>query len=77
MNLFVDIALTSKGWEKNVRVIVNNFGRITNVESDIERNDKDQYLRNRILLPALSNVHSHSFQRALAGLTEKRSKRHN
>ena len=76
MNLFVDIALTSKGWEKNVRVIVDNFGRITNVESDIERNDKDQYLRNRILLPALSNVHSHSFQRALAGLTEKRSKKH-
>ena len=73
MNLFADIALTPKGWVKNVRVSLDNFGRIVNVESEIERKDTDQYLRDRILLPALSNLHTHSFQRAIAGLTEKRS----
>ena len=72
MNLFADIALIDDGWAKNVRVTLDNVGKINKVESGIEKNNDDQYLRNRILLPALSNLHSHSFQRAMAGLTEKR-----
>ena len=72
MNLFAKLALTPKGWAKNVRVIVDQFGRITTVESGVDPSPEDQHLRNRILLPALSNLHSHSFQRAMAGLTEKR-----
>jgi hypothetical protein len=31
MNLFAKLALTPKGWAKNVRVIVDQFGRITTV----------------------------------------------
>ncbi|MBL4824059.1 MAG: formimidoylglutamate deiminase [SAR324 cluster bacterium] len=72
MNLFAELALTPEGWSKNVRVTLDQFGRITTVESEVEPNPDDQYLRNRILLPALSNLHSHSFQRAMSGLTEKR-----
>ena len=75
MNLFAKLALTPKGWAKNVRVIVDQFGRITTVESGVDPSPEDQQLWNRILLPALSNLHSHSFQRAMAGLTEKRLKK--
>ena len=72
MNLFAEVALTPEGWAKNVRVTVDQIGRISAVESGVEANPDDQYLRNRILLPALANLHSHSFQRAMSGLTEKR-----
>jgi len=72
MNLFAELALTPEGWSKNVRVTVDQLGRISAVESGVKPNPDDQYLWNRILLPALSNLHSHSFQRAMSGLTEKR-----
>jgi formimidoylglutamate deiminase len=72
MNLFAELALTPEGWAKNVRVTVDQLGRISAVESGVKPNPDDQYLWNRILLPALSNLHSHSFQRAMSGLTEKR-----
>ena len=76
MNLFADIALTSQGWTKNVRVTIDDFGRIKDVESGVLRNNSDQYLKGRILLPALSNLHTHSFQRVLSGLMERRAERH-
>ena len=72
MNLFAEHALTPEGWAINVRVTLDQHGRIATVESGVEPNPDDQNLRNRILLPALSNLHSHSFQRAMSGLTEKR-----
>ena len=72
MKLFAELALTPEGWVNNVRVTYDQHGRITTVESGVEASPEDQNLRNRILLPALSNLHSHSFQRAMSGLTEKR-----
>ena len=72
MKLFAEQALTSTGWEKNVRVTIDDSGRIASVESGVEANAEDQPLKNRILLPALANLHSHAFQRAMAGLTEQR-----
>ncbi|HIF69053.1 MAG TPA: formimidoylglutamate deiminase [Candidatus Lambdaproteobacteria bacterium] len=72
MKLFAELALTSTGWEKNVRVTIDERGCIAAVESGIEANGEDQQLNGRILLPALANLHSHAFQRAMAGLTEQR-----
>ena len=72
MNILVDLALTAKGWEKDVRVKVDQSGIISGVEAGVKASQEDQYLPNRILLPALSNLHSHSFQRAMSGMTEKR-----
>lgn len=72
MNFFAELALIPEGWAKNVRVTLDQTGRIATVESGVEPNPDDQNLRNRILLPAMSNLHSHSFQRAMSGLTEKR-----
>ena len=58
-----------------MRVTLDQTGRIGNVESGVEPNPDEQNLRKRILLPAMSNLHSHSFQRAMSGLTEKRLER--
>lgn len=76
-------ALTDAGWENNVRVTIDG-ARIASVESNgADSNPPDratgqrpgsdmQYTHVDVLLPAQSNLHSHAFQRAMAGLTEQR-----
>lgn len=66
-------ALTATGWKRDVRVTINADGRIGTVEPDIpaDRLDSGDHATG-VLLPAPSNVHSHAFQRAFAGLTERR-----
>jgi len=61
-------ALTSEGWRKDIVVEIGDDGRISNITN----NQNALATKVGILLPALSNVHSHSFQRAMAGLAEKR-----
>ena len=75
MNLFAKLALISEGWAHNVRISISEDGKITNVESRVMSGPDDLQLRNRILLPAMANFHSHSFQRSMAGMTEKRAKK--
>ena len=48
-------------------------GRITAIQANAVAEPDDLVLANRALLPAPVNLHSHAFQRALAGLTEYRS----
>ena len=74
MNLFAKLALVSEGWARNVRISISEDGKITHVESGVMPGPDDLQLRNRILLPAMANLHSHSFQRAMTGITEKRAK---
>lgn len=69
--LFARHALTASGWRKNVSIRVNYEGKIASI-SDEQTMSADSY---GILLPAISNLHSHSFQRAMAGLSEVRSNR--
>ena len=62
-------ALLPSGWSTNVQVSVDHVGRIIDVRNDVTaKSDHDV----GILLPAPVNVHSHAFQRAMAGLTERR-----
>ena len=75
MNLFAELALVSEGWAKNVRISVGEDGKITDVETGLNPDLDDRILRSRILIPAMSNLHSHSFQRSIAGMTEKRVKK--
>ena len=74
VNLFAELALISEGWAQNVRISVGKDGKITEVESGVDPDQLDCKLQNRILLPAMANLHSHSFQRSMAGMTEKRDK---
>lgn len=61
-------ALTLKGWENNVAITIDEYGRIVAVAADQEPSGHQV----SILLPAPVNVHSHAFQRSMAGLTEQR-----
>src|SRR5437879_9754206 len=68
-SLWFESALLPHGWAARVRVTAAN-GRIGAVEVGVEATDRDE--RHAIGLPGLPNVHSHAFQRGLAGLTERR-----
>ena len=65
--LFAETALLPDGWAKDVRVEVAG-GRIVAVTSGAATEGQ----RLGCLLPAPVNLHSHAFQRAMAGLTERR-----
>lgn len=67
--IFAKKARLPDGWAHNVRVTVAD-GHITAVASGQAPQAGD--VRVDTLLPALANVHSHSFQRAMAGMTEYR-----
>lgn len=64
-------ALLETGWETDVHVGIEPEGHISSIEAGNGIGDHDV----DILLPAPTNLHSHGFQRALAGLTEKRGPR--
>jgi formimidoylglutamate deiminase len=67
--LWAPSALLPDGWARDVRVTVRD-GRIAQVERGVPCGPRDQ--RTGTLLPAPVNAHVHSFQRALAGRTERR-----
>ena len=60
-------ALLPEGWVSDVTVTVKN-GRISHVTDGVQ----DAETRVDVLLPAPTNLHSHAFQRAMAGLSERR-----
>lgn len=61
-------ALTPEGWQADLDVEIAEDGRISGVSPHDGPADHTLDL----LLPAPVNLHSHSFQRAMAGLTESR-----
>jgi formimidoylglutamate deiminase len=67
---FADFAWLAHGWAANVRLDAEQ-GRLRQVEADSERGDAE-YL-GRYVLPGMPNLHSHAFQRAMAGLAERHS----
>jgi formimidoylglutamate deiminase len=69
--LLAPVALLPEGWARDVRVTLG-AGRILAVEPGAAPSPGDIRLTGRALLPALSNLHSHAFQRAMAGMTERR-----
>ncbi|EFO31112.1 formiminoglutamate deiminase [Roseibium sp. TrichSKD4] len=66
--LFAKQALLPDGWARNVVVEFSADGRITRVESNAEPAGRAI----AVLLPSPSNLHSHAFQRAMAGMSERR-----
>ena len=60
-------ALTDAGWRRDVRIDIDGT-RIAAITPDAARAGETVDL----LLPAPSNLHSHAFQRAMAGLAERR-----
>ncbi|MGE3305440.1 MAG: formimidoylglutamate deiminase [Rhizobiaceae bacterium] len=62
-------ALTPTGWQRDVRVTLDS-GRVGTVETGVAAAPGDE--RVAILVPAMPNLHSHAFQRGMAGLAEAR-----
>ncbi len=60
-------ALLEKGWAANVRIVIE-AGRIASVEPS--GSAEGAHERHEIAIPGMPNVHSHAFQRAMAGLAE-------
>lgn len=67
--IFARKALLANGWSDGVRLQVAG-GRLAEVEADTQPADGDLCVG--IVIPGLTNAHSHAFQRALAGRTEER-----
>ncbi|TJX48470.1 MAG: formimidoylglutamate deiminase, partial [Mesorhizobium sp.] len=68
-DIFAEQALLPNGWHDNVRITFAN-GRIAAVEPGSTASAGDE--RHAILLPGMPNLHSHAFQRGMAGLAELR-----
>src|SRR3982075_4296899 len=64
----LELALTPEGWRRDV-VIRIDHGIIDSVE---EPGDRPAERISGVVVPGLPNLHSHAFQRAMAGLTERR-----
>ena len=62
-------ALLPEGWAPNVRVEIAD-GKFAGIERDVPPAAGDE--RVAVALPGMCNVHSHGFQRGMAGLTEFR-----
>ncbi len=66
--IWAETALLPTGWASDVLIDVDAAGRISNVQQGVSASGTQVLF----LLPAPVNVHSHAFQRAMAGLTERR-----
>ncbi|WP_037255477.1 formimidoylglutamate deiminase [Roseobacter sp. SK209-2-6] len=67
--LFAKRALLPGGWAENLRLEIE-CGHISTLAADGMAQPGDTQVDT--LLPALANLHSHAFQRAMAGMTEYR-----
>jgi len=68
--IFANTARLATGWAQNVRLTLK-AGAIHSIEAGTVAQPNDHKVD--VLLPALANLHSHSFQRAMAGMTEFRA----
>jgi formimidoylglutamate deiminase len=67
--LWLESALLPSGWTQQVRLSVT-AGRINGIAAGVPAEPGDE--RHVVGVPGLPNLHSHAFQRGLAGLTERR-----
>jgi formimidoylglutamate deiminase len=66
-----DLAWLGNGWETDINIEVDASGIIRSVEKSTSKTEF-QSVKGAVL-PGMPNLHSHAFQRAMAGLAEKRS----
>ncbi|MCL2898773.1 formimidoylglutamate deiminase [Brenneria tiliae] len=65
---FAPHALLAEGWKPSVRIDVNAQGEIAAVTANTRADDAIRLAG--AVIPGMTNLHSHAFQRAMAGLTE-------
>jgi formiminoglutamate deiminase len=67
--IFAEQALLPAGWQDNTRIVTDG-GQILSVEQAASPAPGDEH--HAIVLPGMPNLHSHAFQRGMAGLAETR-----
>jgi len=67
--LFAETALLPTGWAANVRFDIADNGDLSAVTAD-SKPDHAERLSGPVI-PGMANLHSHAFQRAMAGLAER------
>lgn len=70
MKIHANQVLSGKNWLKNC-CVTSVDGRITAIEEGVSAAEAECSVD--VLLPSLANLHSHTFQRAMAGMTEFRA----
>ncbi|MGY4531510.1 formimidoylglutamate deiminase [Pseudomonas sp. TE3786] len=65
---FAERALLPNGWARNVRLLVGADGLLQQVQADASDDGAERL--HGPLLPGMPNLHSHAFQRLMAGLAE-------
>lgn len=68
-DFFADFALLPHGWERDVRIAVDRSGTIAGVVAGGQAAGATRLPG--VVIPGMPNVHSHAFQRALAGRLER------
>ncbi len=71
MQLYAARALLRQGWEANVVLRVDERGQISDIDRAAACPEGAEAVSGP-LLPGMTNLHSHAFQRAFAGETERR-----
>ncbi|MBU6459228.1 MAG: formimidoylglutamate deiminase [Bradyrhizobium sp.] len=67
--LYFESALLPSGWANDVQVVVSD-GIITKVAAGLAPGAGDE--RHKLAIPGIASLHSHAFQRGMAGLAETR-----
>ncbi|MDZ5450801.1 formimidoylglutamate deiminase [Labrys sp. ZIDIC5] len=67
-SLYASQALLPDGWARNVRIEIDGSGLISAVTPDVAADGAE--IAAGPVLPAMPNLHSHAFQRAMSGLAE-------
>ncbi|HEX3897100.1 MAG TPA: formimidoylglutamate deiminase [Rudaea sp.] len=68
---FAEHAWLPHGWESDLRIGIDDSGAIASVDADVSRDDAESL--GRFVIPGMPNLHSHAFQRAMAGLAERQT----
>jgi formiminoglutamate deiminase len=69
LRLWFELALLPEGWTRDVRFTVAS-GRIARIEIAAKKTPGDEV--HSVAIPGMPNLHSHAFQRGMAGLAETR-----
>jgi len=68
--LYAPAALLPRGWADDVLIEIDPAGMIASVASGADPHRDTERARGPVI-PGMPNLHSHAFQRAMAGLTER------
>jgi formimidoylglutamate deiminase len=75
-SLWAERAWLADGWAQHVLLRIGADGRWSDIEPDVTQPPPDAQRIAGPLLPSIVNAHSHAFQRAFAGLAERRENEH-